>query len=1199
VGTLRHREKRSDAAIHPNFPRAFGAFKKIFPARPGLFLGHCVTGVALLLRMLLPHAPVCTPVVALCCAVAVCAPAAGAPAAGMRSFNLPQGDAAVTLKQFSAAAGTPIVYLVDRVRGSTTNAVRGEYAPREALERMLAGSALEAAQDAATGALVVSRKRTAEAAQKKGEVGPVSDPQPNPPAKPMKTPRTLLAALAGWLAASTTAVDAQTASMPPKEETVMLTPFEVSTSQDKGYTATSTLSGGRIATSLKDTPAVIGVLTREFLDDIMAQSITDFANWAPNTLMFGVDGNSNTTDRDLAQPRMRGLGSSFSTARNYFGTSVPMDGFNTERLEIPRGPNALLFGDGALGGITTTSTKRALFGRSISSASIVLDDWGSRRGTVDLNRRVTEKAAVRLNLLNQRNKLWRDSEFYNRDSLHGAITYRPWKNGELRGEAEYGHTERDGEDRIYTDQASNWNRITTAATTTAGLTPGAAGTGTSRVSTGNNYWVWDTSAPSLGLVNWQNTVQTTGSSRSILAPEFDPATYRPGLANFPRLKSRDYTVGPKFARNSFDYYILTAYFSQTFGKLAMEFAYNYETRKSQWFRDRHNQYFIDLNETLPSGASNPKFGKVFDDAQVQRQYTEGWSHGVRGTLAYPFDFGFTKQSAVLMASAGQGDSIDHFYRLVRTNNPAQGNLQQAANIINTRRYWSDGAADPYSLPVSGNGVDLGYTVNQLQGSKNKGSSAQFATVGSYFKNKLSSIFGYRIDSQTSDSGTSFSTTNDWRVNGVRTTDFRPLLKGESTAQLLRPDGQAEIVYFSKRADLSNNTLPYDPVKNPRLGEIYPLTKTVSTFSAGTVYFPVKYLGAFVNVSTGFSGVGFNQKINFAAVEPLEKKGVDAGLKLELFDGRLSGTISAYRSSEKGYGASVSSNPAGPIWSTAITGYQQSAAAAQTNGDAALAATYTTKATEAQQQFQSIVTNVAYFDTQNTQANGYEIDLTGRPTPNWSVMFNFAVPKATTTNRLQDLKAYNTAFRKTFESYAADTAGLTAAQRTTVTNQLTTLDGLINNAVDGYTLDQVPKFNANFFTSYRFTQGAMKGFRLGGGVQARGEFKLATSRQVYGVNPANGLTQFYAPNLFDTLTYAGYNTYTLTTGYEMKVRKVRLNFQLNVSNLLDEDKVLFNSYVNYTYTDRSTGTAVTKGVQAPQNFRYIDPRKISFSISAGF
>ena len=40
-------------------------------------------------------------------------------------------------------------------------------------------------------------------------------------------------------------------------------------------------------------------------------------------------------------------------------------------------------------------------------------------------------------------------------------------------------------------------------------------------------------------------------------------------------------------------------------------------------------------------------------------------------------------------------------------------------------------------------------------------------------------------------------------------------------------------------------------------------------------------------------------------------------------------------------------------------------------------------------------------------------------------------------------------------------------------------------------------------------------------------------------------------------------------------------------------------LGYRRSDGSTGTAVTKGVQVPQNFRYIDPRKFSFSVTAGF
>ena len=130
-----------------------------------------------------------------------------------RSYNLPSGDAATTLNQFAGASGQQIIFMMEKVKGERTNAVAGDYAAREALDRMLAGTGLSAARDPATGAFVVSPKRTAEVVPRTGEVGPVSDPQPKPPAKAMSSKtRTLFAVLASWLLAST-AAEAQTHSI--------------------------------------------------------------------------------------------------------------------------------------------------------------------------------------------------------------------------------------------------------------------------------------------------------------------------------------------------------------------------------------------------------------------------------------------------------------------------------------------------------------------------------------------------------------------------------------------------------------------------------------------------------------------------------------------------------------------------------------------------------------------------------------------------------------------------------------------------------------------------------------------------------------------------------------------------------------------------------------------------------------------------
>ena len=59
-------------------------------------------------------------------------------------------------------------------------------------------------------------------------------------------------------------------SPPPAvgEETIVLTPFTVDSTKDRGYQAENTLSGSRLNSSLADTPASVSVFTREFVQDV-------------------------------------------------------------------------------------------------------------------------------------------------------------------------------------------------------------------------------------------------------------------------------------------------------------------------------------------------------------------------------------------------------------------------------------------------------------------------------------------------------------------------------------------------------------------------------------------------------------------------------------------------------------------------------------------------------------------------------------------------------------------------------------------------------------------------------------------------------------------------------------------------------------------------------------------------------------------
>ena len=137
--------------------------------------------------------------------------------------------------------------------------------------------------------------------------------------------------------------------------TVTLSPFEVSEDKDRGYAASHSLAGGRVNTELIKTPADVTVLTKEFLRDIGA---LDYLDAAPYMTSMSQTAPVATTDFGHNQSLFRGLPASVQM-RNYFRVTRPVDGYIIERLEGLRGPNSLLFGDGAIGGGLNTMTKRA------------------------------------------------------------------------------------------------------------------------------------------------------------------------------------------------------------------------------------------------------------------------------------------------------------------------------------------------------------------------------------------------------------------------------------------------------------------------------------------------------------------------------------------------------------------------------------------------------------------------------------------------------------------------------------------------------------------------------------------------------------------------------------------------------------------------------------------------------------------------
>jgi outer membrane receptor protein involved in Fe transport len=64
------------------------------------------------------------------------------------------------------------------------------------------------------------------------------------------------------------------------EETLILTPFEVSAGSEEGYHATQTLNGTRLKTDLRDIGSALTIFTEQMMNDLGANSINDILNFA-------------------------------------------------------------------------------------------------------------------------------------------------------------------------------------------------------------------------------------------------------------------------------------------------------------------------------------------------------------------------------------------------------------------------------------------------------------------------------------------------------------------------------------------------------------------------------------------------------------------------------------------------------------------------------------------------------------------------------------------------------------------------------------------------------------------------------------------------------------------------------------------------------------------------------------------------------
>lgn len=795
-----------------------------------------------------------------------------------RKFDVPADLAEKSLRVFSVQSGSEVLFSSDAASGVRTNAIKGEFLPGEAVKKMLAGTTLYVRdeRDGVFRIAAIPRPKAPGAALNPGQndrpgeaksgarsrdppPGTSSAAQPNQlqtsqpqhnESPPVKN-RTLFALLTGWLAGGAALQAQPTPPTKPaerKDEVVQLSPFLVSTERDSGWTASTTLIGTRTNQELANVPVSVDAITAEFMQDFAAYTMEDAGMFVASLVITDQletgAGEGRVSYRGIVRPDAVRFMSNAS--RNFFPTYVQTDNYNVERLDFNKGANSLMFGDASPGGQTTVYTKRAR-PRNFGQATALYGSFGTRRLQLDVNRRLSDKLAARINLVERSNGTYIDFAESRLRAGHGALTFEPFRNTALRFEGEVG--------RYEVSRGVNQVRIRSQSAPGRGFVT-------------NNRWYYTSDGEVIQrTANSPAAVDRVGvGGESITFLQGQTATValmdRVGSNNVP--SGRSLTL-PGFHRSvnflgpddyqDRPYTVFTGWIEQKLGDLFVEAAFNQQSQ-----RQYRNQNQFGTTISIDRGG-RPFVDRVMDERDFGNRAKIG-----RLTASYPWRAGKWMEQFIVVSHEWQQNLIWSFRRNLA--NFAVVDANPTANIRNhliaVRAYLDDpafptrGFYDRFkvsALPVTPTFRPGFYELTDANAPFNEKlyqRTFSASAAGSYFDGRFRTLLGLRRDALT-----------------------RKLI----TTIPRDPIGQD---LYLGTPEAAPNAYSYDPKLN--------IENT--SYTGGLVYRIREGLNAYGAYSESFH---WQRAVDFAntPLGPIVGDSREAGLKGQLFGRRLTVTLAAY------------------------------------------------------------------------------------------------------------------------------------------------------------------------------------------------------------------------------------------------------------------------------------------------------------------
>jgi outer membrane receptor for ferric coprogen and ferric-rhodotorulic acid len=943
------------------------------------------------------------------------------------------------------------------------------------------------------------------------------------------------------LAAPAPGQPAPAAASPKEAEApVTLTPFEVTAGGDLGYESSTAMSGTRTNESLANLPNSISVLNSEFLSDL---GITDFfqaaefALGADNVYNDNMQVGAPVGARSGNQINFRGL-PSVRQLKDGFPTYTPQDTFNTERIEISRGPGGIAYGDTDATGVINLTTKRGRF-RNEAEAAARVDDRGSRRLSADLSRVLVERRlALRLNLLDSDLEGWHENTARNLRAIAGAVRWQPFGSPQTVVDA----THEDGRLTSYISHTA-LNHVAAAyvrgtGTVARDANPNLAGVQTNGIGmarlaapptatadnhamtliAGRLYNLQTMGATDAFPVYRANTIVQGAAATSATDPQ-NPLRI-PWLpipvSLFPL--QQDW-AGPD-ARVRYKYDASNFSVQHTFSpRTSAWLAWNRQreltdqnlTRNGNLAGSNARSVFIDVNPRLPDPAfpgdptrtiPNPNFEQYFLPATIQRRLEWHDIESVRLIGIHRLDLGSTNHRVIL--SANHRDETyrikNMLFGLTKEEIARRGftgiGARLANNVVTPWHYFRDGNGEALRVPAQPGVMD--YFINGsagLQYFDQSLSTAVFQHLGTFFKGRLRTSLGVSRD--------------HWlQARNLPTRSF----------------GDAQEWRF---VDAAGNPLDADAAA-------VPTARNADTWRTNTSYGAVYHLTGWLGLTASYQETAlFTDNVGTDLYgrprAPNTGSGFDLGLRLQLLDGRVNASLVRYDNTAENNRTTIG-------------------AALRTEVNAAL---NTGRANPSPDEI------IGSDDSNDRQTEGWELELTANLTRAWTTRLGLSTTQNRRSASVPQLRAKVLAAEAHLRSLGRSAAEIQTALAATQ-------EFLSDQAAE----DLQPKqYRGSIVTRYDLRSGPLTGLGLGGSLRwARGRVRDPGGLYITGV-----LVIPERRNA-DEVVFSPFLKYSGKTG------RVRWTTQLNVDNA-------FNNVTNQGRIARYPRYTDPRLITLTQTFRF--------------